>query len=116
VKEKFPKYYYELKNLSKIRKNNLLTSLAQMLLVFQYQRGEILNISKSYIETVKDQCFIDLFSMNYSANKSSIIKNAFYDLKNISYHKNQIKKLLKSLTVPKNHFKIRDNKQNFLNS
>lgn len=74
IKENFSNFYDEIKTAVEKRCRNLVINLAEMIVVNYYYKGEILQISREYIENIASELYQDIFGKSGHKSKEEILK------------------------------------------
>ena len=100
LKENFPKYYYELKRMKKVRQENLLSGLAQMITIHKYRIGTERIICKNEVNINREQLIKEMIFGEIDDEKRRL-NEAIETLKTIELHKKKVKVLINSLLLGK---------------
>ena len=103
LKDNFPKYFYELKKMKKVRQENLLCGLAQMIIIYKYRignLGNVGNICKAEVEKIKEKLNKKMISEEMDDEKTRL-DFALETLKAFEVHKKKVKVMISSLLQDK---------------
>jgi len=100
LKDEFPKYYKELRKMKKIRQDNLLSGLAQMIVINKYRIGILENTCKAEVTKAKEQLINEMILGEIDHDKKRL-NIALETLKAIKIHKKNVKVMISSLLLGK---------------